>query len=107
MIAPSYIIIFNFLFPFSIEEVKEDGPNYSNEECKATGHPDLQVDFPDEDAVTFKCLPSFNCNFSTSKDGEMIEHYQSVHVHQKIDPQALCSSNCCPGPSGTSHMDEE
>ena len=87
-----------------IEEVYSDneGPNYSNAFCKATGHSDLQVDFPAEKDYKFKCLPKYSCDFSTTSDEVYMEHFQTVHLHQEKYPKALCPGTCCPGPSNSS-----
>ena len=55
---------------------------------------DLQRNFPTN--PIFKCLAGYNCNFSTHKSGDYIKHYETVHLHQKVDPMAICSYNCCP-----------
>ena len=41
-------------------------------------------------SVTFRCE---KCNYSTSNDSEMIEHYELVHLRLKIDPVTLNTFN--------------
>ena len=65
--------------------------NYSNAFCKATGHSDLQADFPAENDIKFKCLPKYSCNFSTASEAEYVEHFQSVH--QDNDPTTNAPDN--------------
>ena len=76
------------------EEDEDDEAFYSNKYCKNTGIKDLQRNFPTN--PIFKCLAGYNCNFSTHKSGDYIKHYETVHLHQKVDPMAICSYNCCP-----------
>ena len=86
-------------YPENVKEVSDDeGSNYSNTFFKATTHSnlqvDFQVDFPTENSRKFKC--SYDCDFSTFSIEEYMEHFQSVHPHQNLDPKAMCPSNCCP-----------
>ena len=41
-------------------------------------------------SVTFRCE---KCNYSTSNDSEMIEHYELFHLRLKIDPVTLNTFN--------------
>ena len=81
--------------PEDVKEVSDDErSNYSNTFFKATTHSNLQEDFPTENSRKFKC--SYDCDFSTFSFEEYMEHFQSVHPHQNLDPKAMCPSNCCP-----------
>ena len=84
--------------PENVEDVKkvsdDEHSNYSNTLFEATTHSNLQVDFPTENSRKFKC--PYNCDFSTFSIEEYMEHFQSEHPHQNLDPKAMCPSNCCP-----------
>ena len=87
--------------PEDVKEVSDDDrSNYSNTFFKATTHSNLQEDFPTENSRKFKC--SCDYDFSTFSIEEYMEHFQTVHLHQNLDPKAICLSNCCPS-SSTAH----
>ena len=75
----------------------DDRYNYSNTFFEATTQSNLPDYFLTENARKFRC--SYDCDFSTISIEEYMEHFQSVHPHQNLDPKAMCPSNCCPGTS--------
>ena len=84
--------------PEDVKEVSDDEvSNYSNTFFEATTHSNLQVDFPSENSGKFIC--SYDCDYSTFSIEEYMERFQTVHLHQNLDPKAICPSNCCPSSS--------
>ena len=84
--------------PENVMEVcNDEESNCSNTFFEATTHSNLQVDFPPENPEKFKC--SYDCDFSTFSIEEYMEHFQTVHLHQNLDPKAICPSDCCPSSS--------
>ena len=77
--------------PENVEDVKEVSDD------KATTHSNLQVDIPTENSRKFKC--SYDCHFSTFSIEEYMEHFQTMHLYENLDPKAICPSNCCPSSS--------
>ena len=81
----------------------DEGSNYSkaldhsNTFFEATTHSNWQEDFSTENSRKFKC--SYDCDFSTLSIEEYMEHFQTVHLYQNVDPKAICPSNCCPSSS--------